>query len=82
MTKKRGRIPNAVRTVRVVLSGWLHPEFDADILDWLRGIPKGQRMNAFKTALRSCGMMTHSVPASNTEDAQQAAEDILGNWEF
>ncbi len=82
MTKKRGRTPNAVRTVRVVLSGWLHPEFDADILDWLRSIPKGQRMNAFKTALRSGGMMTHSAPASNTEDAQQAAEDILGNWEF
>jgi hypothetical protein len=68
--------------VRVVLSGWLHPEFDADILAWLASIPTGQRMNAFKAALRSGGMMQNNSPAELEDDPQQAAEDILGNWEF
>ena len=82
MKKQRGRKPNVVRSVRVVLSGWLHPQYDVDILTWLASIPKGQRMNAFKTALRSGGMMMSSSPLVKDEDAQEAAEEILGNWEF
>ncbi len=82
MSMKRGRTPNAVRSVRMVLSGWLHPEFDADILAWLASIPKGERMNAFKTALRSGGMMQNTAPAAVADDTQQAADEILGNWEF
>lgn len=80
--KKRGRTPNAIRSVRIVLSGWLHPEFDADILLWLASIPKGQRMNAFKSALRSGGLGQGKTEVSVTEDAQRAAEEILGHWEF
>ena len=82
MTKKRGRTPNAIRSVLVVLSGWLHPEFDADILAWLASIPKGQRMNALKTALRSGGILRQTNPIEPEDDTQQVANEILGNWEF
>ena len=81
MKKKRGRTPNAIRSVRISLTGWLQPEFDADILAWLASIPKGQRMNAFKAALRS-GCMSERKTLPLTEDAEQAAEEILGHWEF
>ena len=82
MMKKRGRKPNAVPSIRFMLSGWLNPEFDADILAWLESIPKGQRMNAFKTALRSGGMLQGNSPVEIEDDTQQAANEILGNWEF
>jgi hypothetical protein len=83
MKKKRGRTPNAIRSVRVVLSGWLHPEFDADILAWLASIPKGQRVNALKTALRSGGgMLKQTSPVEPEDDTRQVANEILGNWEF
>jgi len=80
--KKRGRTPNPVRSVRVVLSGWLHPEYDADILAWLAAIPKGQRMNALKAALRSGGMLRSDAPVAQEDDVLQAANEILGNWEY
>ena len=82
MKKKRGRKPNAIPSVRIVISGWLQPEFDADILAWLASIPKGQRVNAFKTALRSGGMLQNAIPTKPEDDSQQAANEILGNWEF
>ena len=83
MKKKRGRRPNAIRSVRIVLSGWLHPEFDADILAWLASIPKGQRVNALKTALRSGGgMLKQTSPVEPEDDTRQVANEILGNWEF
>jgi hypothetical protein len=80
--KKRGRTPNAIRSVRISLTGWLNPEFDADILDWLESIPKGQRMNALRTALRSGGMLKHTSSVEPEDDTQQIADEILGNWEF
>jgi hypothetical protein len=82
MKKKRGRKPKTIRSVRIVLSGWLHPEFDADILAWLASIPKGQRMNTLKTALRSGGMLKQTSPVEPEDDTRQAANEILGNWEF
>jgi len=82
MKKKRGRRPNAIHSVRISLTGWLNPEFDADILDWLASIPKGQRMNALRTALRSGGMLKHTSPVEPEDDTQQVADEILGNWEF
>jgi hypothetical protein len=82
MKRKRGRRPNAIRSVRIVLSGWLHPEFDADILAWLASLPKGQRMSAFKTALRSGGLGQAKSGASPSQDTHQAAEEILSHWEF
>jgi hypothetical protein len=82
MKKKRGRKPNAIPSVRIVISGWLQPEFDADILAWLASIPKGQRVNAFKTALRSGGMLQSPILTKPEDDSQQAANEILGNWEF
>jgi hypothetical protein len=82
MKKKRGRRPNEIPSVRISLTGWLNPEFDADILAWLESIPKGQRMNALKTALRSGGMLQTNLPIEPEDDSQQAANEILGNWEF
>ena len=79
----RGRPKNPERSVRFVLSGWLHPEYDADILAWLGAIPKGQRMSALKTALRSGGLGQAQALASDQPDENQdAAEELLANWEF
>lgn len=70
-------------SVRIVLSGWLHPEYDADIIAWLNSIPKGQRMNAFKTALRSGGLsLQDSLETDEQDEVQTAADDILSHWEF
>jgi hypothetical protein len=80
--KKRGRRLNAIRSVRISLTGWLNPEFDADILAWLESIPKGQRMNALRTALRSGGMLHSNLPIEPEDDTLQIADEILGNWEF
>jgi len=67
----------------MVLSGWLHPEYDADIIAWLNSIPKGQRMNAFKTALRSGGLsLQDSLETDEQDKVQAAADDILSHWEF
>jgi hypothetical protein len=80
---QRGRPRNSQPSVRVTLSGWLHPEHDADILAWLNAIPKGQRMNALKMALRSGGLgLENAIENGETDETQAAADDILGHWEF
>jgi len=80
---QRGRPRNPESSVRMVLSGWLHPEYDADIIAWLNSIPKGQRMNAFKTALRSGGLsLQDSLETDEQDKVQAAADDILSHWEF
>lgn len=79
----RGRPRNTERSIRIVLSGWLHPEYDADIIAWLKAIPKGARMNAFKTALRNGGMsIGTSLETALPDEARSAADAILSNWEF
>jgi len=80
---QRGRPKNPERSVRIVLSGYLNPEYDADILAWLNAIPKGQRMNALKTALRNGGLEQEQSLTSNLSDESQSAADaLLANWEF
>ena len=80
---RRGRPRKIQPSVRIVLSGWLDAENDADIIAWLQAIPKGQRMNALKTALRSGGLTPAQNPANDQkEDVKNAAEDILNYWEF
>lgn len=80
---QRGRPKNTQRSVRVVLSGWLHPEYDADILAWLNAIPKGQRMNALKISLRSGGLgQEQNLPTGLPDESQTAADALLANWEF
>ena len=79
---RRGRPRNATPSIHFAIAGWLHPEYDADIIAWLNAIPKGERMNALKTALRSGGL--HPAISSDNgepEQAQLTAEEILGNWE-
>jgi hypothetical protein len=78
----RGRPKNQTRAVRIAIAGWLHPEHDADILAWWQTIPKGARMNALKTALRSGGMGQDSPIEADTDEIQRAADDILDNWSF
>ncbi len=83
MKLKRGRPANPQPSIRIVLSGWLHPERDADILAWWTAIPKGQRMAAFKTALRSGGMASETLEAAgDLQEATQDADDILSHWMF
>lgn len=80
---QRGRPKNPERSVRITLSGRLHPEYDADILAWLNAIPIGQRMNALKTALRSGGLgQAPSLSSSQPDESQTAAEALLANWDF
>ena len=79
----RGRPRNTSASIHVAIAGWLHPEHDADILDWLNSIPKGQRLNALKTALRSGGsILSTNSPNAATQDVQIVADDILSNWDF
>jgi hypothetical protein len=80
---QRGRPRNLQPSVRVAIIGRLHPEYDADIIAWLNAIPKGQRMNALKTALRSGGLGLEIVFESGEQhEVQTVADDILSHWEF
>ena len=80
---QRGRPRNPTRSVHFAIAGWLHPEYDADIIAWLGAIPKGERMNALKRALRSGGLgQDASTENADQDAAQSAADDILSNWEF
>ncbi len=80
---QRGRPRNALPSIRVAIAGWLNPEYDSDILAWLNSIPKGQRMNALKTVLRSGGLGQEQNTASTLPDeSQNAANALLAHWEF
>jgi hypothetical protein len=80
---QRGRPKNAQPSVRIVLSGYLHPEHDADILAWWNAIPVGLRMNAFKTALRNGSLgLDQKVVAGELDELQTAVDTLLANWEF
>ena len=79
----RGRPKNTEPSLRFAIVGRLHQEHDADIIAWLNAIPKGQRMNALKIALRNGGLELASSPENGDQDeVQGAANDILSNWEF
>jgi len=81
----RGRPRNSQPSIRVAIAGRLHPEYDADILAWLDAIPKGQRMNAFKTVLRNGGQvigLSHPIDTLRAEEVQIAADSILSHWDF
>lgn len=82
---RRGRPRNLQPSIRVAIAGRLHPDYDADILAWLNAIPKGQRMNALKSALRSGGLTldgAHQNDRLHEEEAQTTADAILSHWEF
>ena len=80
---QRGRPKNTQRSVRIMFSGWLHPEHDADILAWSNAIPIVQRMNALKTALRNSGLgLGQSLVPGELDEVQSAADDLLANWEY
>ena len=79
----RGRPKSPDRSVRIVLSGWLHPEYDADIIAWLNSVPRGQRMSALKAALRNGGLgPEQSFSMTAPDEAQAVADDLLSNWEY
>jgi hypothetical protein len=80
---QRGRPRNPQPSVRVAIIGRLNPEYDADILAWLNAIPKGERMNAFKTVLRGGGLgLGLAIENGDQNEVQSAADDLLSNWEF
>ncbi len=80
---RRGRPRNSQPSIHFAIAGWLHPEYDADIIAWLNAIPKGERMSALKAALRNGGLGP-GTKSDNGElnHAHSAAEDILNHWEF
>ena len=79
----RGRPKNAQPSVRIVLSGYLHPEYDADILAWWNAIPIGLRMNAFKTALRNGSLgLKQNLVTGEQDELKAAVDTLLANWEF
>jgi len=71
-------------SVRFAITMRLDPEIDADLLEWLRGIPPGERVKALKRALRSGGVApgVGRLDEQNDREAQEAAESILGAWNF
>ena len=82
---QRGRPRNSLPSIRVAIAGRLHPEYDADILAWLDAIPKGQRMNAFKTVLRNGGQaigLSNQSDILPSDEVQIAADNILSHWDF
>ncbi len=80
---QRGRPKNPEPSIRLAIAGWLNPEYDADILAWLEAIPKGQRMNALKLALRNGGLARDQADVNQKpEETQAAADSLLSYWEF
>ena len=80
---RRGRPRNLLPSVHLAIAGWLHPEYDADIIAWFEAIPKGERTKALKTALRSGGLnLGTGNPGNEADQAQSAADEILSHWEF
>lgn len=70
-------------SVRFTLTLRLDPELDADLLAWLQSLPKGERMKALKRALRSGGAaLAATLDETDEREAQEAADNILGTWNF
>jgi len=62
----------------------LDPETDGEFLEWLLRLPKGQRPAALKR-LFYLGRESLADPKSDAGDDRElaeAAEDILGAWDF
>jgi hypothetical protein len=78
-----GHPRNATPSIHFAIAGWLHPEYDADILAWLNAIPKGERIAALKTALRRGGLKLGTGSNNGeSEQAQSTVEELLGHWEY
>jgi hypothetical protein len=79
---RRGR-PRS-NSVRIQITMRLHPERDADLIQFFRGIPIGERVRVLKRVLRgraSLDAMLGQVE-QDVQQAQEAAENILGAWNF
>jgi len=76
---RRGR-PRS-NSVRIQITMRLHPERDADLIQFFRGIPVGQRVIVLKRVLRGRASLD-AVPGQVEQDVQEAAENILGAWNF
>jgi hypothetical protein len=79
MAVRRGR-PQG-NSIRFDFTLRLDPDLDGDLLAWLQNLPKRERVKALKRALRSGGVNL-SADESNDVDALDAAESILGAWDF
>lgn len=70
-------------SIKIVLTLRLDPELDADLLEWLRTLPRGERVRALKRALRhGGGLNIENADIRDDQEAQEAAENILETWNF
>lgn len=70
-------------SIRFVLTLRLDPDLDADLLEWLTSIPIGERVQTLKRALRSGGLgSSAAAEPEDDQEAQEAAKNILGAWNF
>jgi len=81
MAGRRGR-PRK-NTVRIDITLRLDPEVDGEFLEWLLEMPKGKRPAALRQ-LFYLGRDALNTPAENEDDRElaEAAENVLGAWEF
>ena len=70
-------------TVRVDITLRLDPEADEEFLEWLLNLPKGQRPAAIRR-LFYLGREALEAPEEGGDDRKlaEAAESVLGAWEF
>ena len=79
---RRGR-PRSY-SVRIQITMRLHPERDADLIQFFNGIPAGQRVIVLKRVLRGRAPLDAMLGQfeQDVQQAQEAAENILGAWNF
>ncbi len=68
-------------TVRIDVTFRLDPELDAEFLAWLQSLPRGERPARLKR-LFYMGRNALDVADEGDHEAEEAAENILGAWEF
>ncbi|MEP0807625.1 MAG: hypothetical protein HRF47_19275 [Chloroflexota bacterium] len=69
-------------SVEIIIHLRLDPDLDADLLSWLQSIPRGERVKSLKRALRNGGVGTTTMDDEDDLDVQEAADNILGTWDF
>jgi len=69
-------------TVRIDVTFRLDPKLDAEFLAWLQSLPKGQRPAMLKRLFYMGRDALAEVVDEDDREAEEAAENILGAWEF
>lgn len=81
MAGRRGR-PRK-NTVRIDITLRLDPEVDGEFLEWLLGLPKGERPAALRQLFYlGRDALTAPEDAGDDRELAEAADSVLGAWEF